>query len=548
MRGFACGLSVLLIVVAGNCQQWERYAHTDPAFTINYPTGWQVAVHTALPDQKVGRLDFGLAARVDFQVPQQEGALMATVAVLELKKEGDVPPGVMAQEMGIRAVDCKRGTVRENPYRQFEQEQNGRQVIVTLLGAAGGRQIYMLTLTTSNKETMEQCRAGYTHMMDSLQIPLAEERPPGPVTTPRTDGDGNPLIGPCAGARWSPDGKYIVYWGPQDGAHWQVFVVGADGTGMTCLTSTKYECRDAAWAPDGSKIAFARRLDGSPGPFQVFTMSPDGSGVTRLTDAPGSLSLPQWSPDGKRLMCLQKVKPTEAGRSFNQIIAMDADGSNAMALTDAAANCSEPVWSPDGKKIAFVYRTISQSKTEERHLWVMDSNGGAKRCLVPHSQMGAVQPTWSPDGKWIAFQGQKGVGPSLGPREHNVAEIWAVGVDGTGLRNLTASPLWEEDAVWSPDGTKIAYVSHQDTQVLLVAADGSATRPLVPARWQQTQTGGRFIWEKPVLARTWAPRWAPSGKFLLVRGAKTKDYKAISGLTSRDEQGALYVLPAPAVE
>jgi len=60
-----------------------------------------------------------------------------------------------------------------------------------------------------------------------------------------------------------------------------------------------------------------------------------------------------------------------------------------------------------------------------------------------------AHPAWSPDGKRIAF---------VSHRTGN-NDIWLTNADGTGLRNLTAHPSQDTSPAWSPDGRRIAFVS-----------------------------------------------------------------------------------------
>jgi len=86
---------------------------------------------------------------------------------------------------------------------------------------------------------------------------------------------------------WSPDGSRIVISSPQaerPGTASNVFTIRPDGTGLTQLThETKAGVHDLAdgFSPDGTKIIFAKTVDG--GPFQVDVMNADGTGVRQLT-------------------------------------------------------------------------------------------------------------------------------------------------------------------------------------------------------------------------------------------------------------------------
>lgn len=59
--------------------------------------------------------------------------------------------------------------------------------------------------------------------------------------------------------------------------------------------------------------------------------------------------------------------------------------------------------------------------------------------------------------------------------EHNGLDIYTVHTDGSGLTNLTDHPAQDFDSVWSPDGSRIAFVSNRDgnEDIYLMNADGS---------------------------------------------------------------------------
>jgi Tol biopolymer transport system component len=81
-------------------------------------------------------------------------------------------------------------------------------------------------------------------------------------------------------------------------------------------------------------------------------------------------------------------------------------------------------------------------------------------------------PAWSPDGTRLAF---------VSTRSGN-QDIWLVNADGSGLRQLTNHSSFDREIAWSSDGTKIAFSSGRtgggDIYVISVAGTGipSATR------------------------------------------------------------------------
>ena len=48
-----------------------------------------------------------------------------------------------------------------------------------------------------------------------------------------------------------------------------------------------------AWSPDGRQIAFYSERDGN---WEIYLMNADGSGLTRLTDNPANDWFPSWAP------------------------------------------------------------------------------------------------------------------------------------------------------------------------------------------------------------------------------------------------------------
>src|SRR4051812_30177275 len=151
-------------------------------------------------------------------------------------------------------------------------------------------------------------------------------------------------------AAWSPDGTRIAFRGGPDGDS-EIWVVRPDGSGLTKLTDTPNVSGDnrfssqPAWSPDGTRIVFrSDREDGDP---DVWVMNADGSGARRLVDAPGDQRYPSLSPDGRRL-----VYRSDADGDADIWVAA-ADGTGGVPLTVNTTFDSAPAWSPDGSRIAF---------------------------------------------------------------------------------------------------------------------------------------------------------------------------------------------------
>jgi TolB protein len=84
---------------------------------------------------------------------------------------------------------------------------------------------------------------------------------------------------------------------------------------------------------------------------------------------------------------------------------------------------------------------------------------------------------WSPDGERIAFRRITG----------STADIYLMNADGSGVRPLLVSPGTDQDPTWSPDGARIAFKSDQDgpseragNHVWVMSVDGTGLRQLPP--------------------------------------------------------------------
>jgi Tol biopolymer transport system component len=91
---------------------------------------------------------------------------------------------------------------------------------------------------------------------------------------------------------WSPDGRKIAFMSDRDGNR-EIYVMNADGTGLTRLTNDDVDDENPSWSPDGNQVAFNRRVLGH---LQIFVMNADGSAPTRLTELSPAVAniFPSW--------------------------------------------------------------------------------------------------------------------------------------------------------------------------------------------------------------------------------------------------------------
>jgi Tol biopolymer transport system component len=131
---------------------------------------------------------------------------------------------------------------------------------------------------------------------------------------------------------WSPDGERIAFSVSYGGAiDDELFVVGADGSGLVQLTHNARSDSDPAWSPDGSRLAFVR--DGT-----IRTMDPEGTHVRRLTPEAVVGFDPAWSLDGRRLAFIGHA----ASSSQYDLFTIRADGTGLVLLCETKRDETNP--------------------------------------------------------------------------------------------------------------------------------------------------------------------------------------------------------------
>lgn len=263
----------------------------------------------------------------------------------------------------------------------------------------------------------------------------------------------------------------------------QMYIMQADGDGVTQLTDTPWYKSRLDWSPDGAWIAFGANPDTPTMNWDIYVMQRDGSGLVNLTDNPAGDGNAAWSPDGSLIAF-------ESDRDGNsEIYVMNGDGSDQRNLTNHPASDEGATWSPDGAQIAFI-----SNRTGTPGLYVMEADGMNPTYLADASR--SSRPAWSPDGQSIAYVFDSNIFVlSLNTLIPAKLTDYA-----SNLMSVTGAP------VWSPDGVELAF-SHCDCYfpsaaaiVNLIRADGSDGAPRV-------------------IDQGYDPIWSPDGGYL-VYGAR----------------------------
>ena len=234
-------------------------------------------------------------------------------------------------------------------------------------------------------------------------------------------------------------------------------------------------------SPDGKWIAYTVASidkEADKRDTDVWMVSWDGSQTVQLTNSPDSEGSPRWSPDGKYLS-FTSSRPGKA--KGNQVWVLDRRGGDARQLTDLKGyRISEYQWSPDSSRLLLLMKESDDPDADE----------------APRTGAPPKPPKPIVIDRYHFKQDMQGY---LSGTKHSHIYLWDI--DTKKLEQITKDDRYDEsNAVLSPDGAKIAFVSNHDkdpdrsnnSDVFVVDAHaGAVVRQLTT---HPGPDGGRLAW------------------------------------------------------
>ena len=294
----------------------------------------------------------------------------------------------------------------------------------------------------------------------------------------------------------SPDGSMIAFTSDRTGPY-NVFVIPTTGGEATQLTWSSATAVPVTWTPDGQRVVFRGAPNGTWEPW-LYTVSVKGGRSEPLPV--GEAAFGTYSADGKqfafnRTGIWDPWRKGYIGSGDSDVWVADLEAGTFEKRTDFNGPDSWPLFAPDGD-IHYV-----SERDGVKNIYRLRHGRGEPERITEHDGPGVVNPKISPDGRTIVYQynftiwtvSTRGGKPTQVPitiggepkRELSTwvtydsrcdefavrpdgkrvavscrGELFTVPTEKAGDRvRVTDDPGRDRVPVFSPDGTKLAFIS-----------------------------------------------------------------------------------------
>jgi Tol biopolymer transport system component/DNA-binding winged helix-turn-helix (wHTH) protein len=309
-------------------------------------------------------------------------------------------------------------------------------------------------------------------------------------------------------AAWSPNGQRIAY-----AKGHELYLCNADGTETRKLVAASGQVRWPRWSPRGSILRFTV---GNPGGWtSIEEISADGGRPHALLPGwKGVHCCGNWSPDGDYYVFQSTFNwRTDIWALRERTDLFGKGNGEPVQLTAGPIDFRSPVSSVDGKRL-FV---IGEHRRGE--LVRFESKSGQ---FVPYLRgISAQDVDVSKDGEWVTYV------------SYPEGVLWRSRVDGSQRLQLSSLPTQAFLPRWSPDGKRIAFaalVPGRPSKIHVVAADGGRPAQLTSGNHYETDPNWSPDQNSLVFGGVpWLEGGAPGSAVIHILDLKTREVSTLSG-------------------
>lgn len=259
-------------------------------------------------------------------------------------------------------------------------------------------------------------------------------------------------LGRVSDMQISPSGKTILY-----GVTWydvaenkgnrDLYILDENAESPRKLTESSTSELNAIWRPDGKKIGY---LSSESGSMQLWEMGINGEDKKQISNIEGGINGFSYSPDLLNIAYIKDVKMEKDAHDLYP----DLPKANALIYDDLMYRHWDN-WHDYAYSHVFIAPYNEGTIGEGTDIMKGEPYDSP---LMPNG--GMEQIVWAPDGKSLAYVCKKSVGKEYALSTNS--DIYLYNLEKGTTENLTdGNEGYDQDPVFSPDGTKMVYRSMQ---------------------------------------------------------------------------------------
>ncbi|MBN1594349.1 PD40 domain-containing protein [candidate division FCPU426 bacterium] len=244
-----------------------------------------------------------------------------------------------------------------------------------------------------------------------------------------------------------------------DGRYYQLYMMDADGNHLERLLESNSFDRDPHFSYDGTRIAFTSNRSGT---YQIYVLDMATRAVRQITRGPEDKTNPFWSPNDQQILfTMHTHESAELG-------IMQADGSHLQRLTQNFGHSHGYGFSKNGGMISF-----ESSMHNRSEIFIYDLMEKKAMPLLENDELTYQgDPVFSPAENKLVF--------SSNCLERLTRQLYVYDFTWHKYYRVTDDEMDKDDPIFSPDGSKIAYVARWENawNIFIMDADGKHVRNL----------------------------------------------------------------------
>jgi dipeptidyl aminopeptidase/acylaminoacyl peptidase len=334
----------------------------------------------------------------------------------------------------------------------------------------------------------------------------------------------------------SPDGSQVVFVRvtadeKKDQYETGIWVAKTDGSEPPRKLTGGSRDNSPRWSADGRKLAFVRSVekDGRPQPAQLFVLAMDGGEARAVTEIPRGAGNPQWSPDGRTIAFSSSARPDELKK--------EQEKKDAAAKEEDKTADEEKKEKPHESDVRVITSAVYRANgvadfgyvdsDRPSHIWTVAVPDGAAPPETPRQitsgEFAENNFQWSPDGTRIYFVSNRVKEPYYYP---NDSDLYSVPVGGGEATKVVSIDGTISDYTFSPDGKRIAFIgtlhgtpvrSYSQSDLWVADLPSGTPRNLTASYDFDVDGGIGGDQRAPRGGAPSAPAWSKDGRSLFVK-------------------------------